>query len=367
MAINLATKYATQIDEVIRKGTLTGAGVNNDVDFVGAKTVKIYSMDTAPLNDYNASGSNRYGNPVELEDTTQEMTMTQAKSFSFTIDKTNAVDSPEGVRDAGKALQREIDREIIPEVDRYRLAVFANKAGIRMFIENTAANAYTSFLAANTAVTDEEFPVDGRVAFCRTSFIELLKKSTEFTKNTDLAQDQIIFKGQVGMCDGVAIIAVPSRRMPAGVTFIITHPMCAPAPVKIQDYKIHVDPPGIAGHLVEGLIYHDCFVFDKKKAGIAANYGVLEALTAEMTAGGETGKGEVTVKGNTSGAAKLVYKTAASSLTVPSLGDDLTAWTDLPADGVISGTAGHKLCVAAIDAYKKAVGASAVITVVVGS
>ena len=366
MAINLATKYSNQVDEVIRKGTLTGAGVNNDVDFVGARTVKVYSMGTAALNNYSANGSNRYGTPTELEDTTQEMTMTQAKSFSFTIDKTNAVDSPEGVRDAGKALRREIDNEIIPEVDRYRLAVMANKAGTKSYTANTAANAYTTFLAANTAITDEEFPTEGRVAFCKTSFIELLKKSTEFTRNTELAQDKIIFKGMVGECDGVAIIAVPSRRMPAGVSFIITHPMCSPAPVKIQDYKIHADPPGIAGHLVEGLIYHDCFVFDKKKAGIAVNYGSFGTLTATMTATTTAGKGQVTVKGNTSGAT-LVYKTAAS-VTAPSLGADLSSgWTELPADGVVSATASQKICIAAADADEKAVAVSAVIDTAVGT
>lgn len=365
MAINLATKYSSNVDEVIRKGTLTGAGVNNDVDFIGARSVKVYSMDTAPLNDYNASGSNRYGTPTEIEDTVQEMTMTQAKSFTFTIDKTNAVDSPEGVRDAGKALRRQIDREIIPEVDRYRLAVFANNAGTKNYAENTAANAYTTFLAANTEITDNEFPVEGRVAFCRTSFIELLKKSPEFTKNTELAQDRIVFKGMVGECDGVAIISVPSRRMPAGVSFIITHPMCNPAPVKIQDYKIHDDPPGIAGRLVEGLIYYDCFMFDKKKHGTAVNYGKFGTLTVTMTAG-ETGKGKVTVVGDISGAT-LVYKTAASSLTAPSLGDDLKTWTELPADGVVTATSGHKICVAAVNADKKAVAASEAVTVSVGA
>lgn len=365
MAINLATKYSAQIDEVIRKGLLTTAGTNNDVDFIGTKTVKVYSMETAPLNDYTASGSNRYGTPTEIEDTTQEMTMTQAKSFSFTIDKTNAVDSPEGVRDAGKALQRQIDNKIIPEVDRYRLAVFANKAGTKSYAENTAANAYTTFLAANTKITDAEFPVDGRVAFCVTSFIELLKKSSEFTRNTELAQDQIIFKGQVGVCDGVAIISVPSSRMPAGVSFIITHPMCAPAPVKIQDYKIHDDPPGIAGRLVEGLIYHDCFVFDNKKVGVAVNYGKYGTLTATMTASETSGKGIVSVTGNSSGAT-LVYKTAAS-VTAPTLGTSLSTWTVLPADGEVSATASQKICVAAKDADGKAVAVSDVIDTAVGA
>lgn len=367
MAINLATKYSSQIDEIMRLGALTGPAVNNDVDFIGAKTVKIYTMQTAPLNDYNASGLNRYGTPTDIQDTVQEMTMSQEKSFTFVLDKTHTVDTPEGVREAGKALQRQITNVIIPEVDRYRLAVIASNAGTKSYTENTASNAYSTFLAANTAITDEEFPVEGRVAFCKTSFIEQLKTSPEYTKNTELAQDRIVFKGQVGECDGVAIIGVPSRRMPAGVSFIITHPMCSPAPVKIQDYKIHTDPQGIAGQLVEGLIYHDCFVFEQKKKGIAVNYGAFGELTATMTASETAGKGIVSVSGNTSGAT-LVYKTAASSLTPPALGTDLSSgWTALPDDGIVSATAGHKICVAAKDADGKAVATSAAITVAVGS
>ena len=60
MAINLATKYSNKIDEVVKQTSLTDVAVNNEYDFVGAQTVKVYSFDVAPMNDYNASGSNRY-------------------------------------------------------------------------------------------------------------------------------------------------------------------------------------------------------------------------------------------------------------------------------------------------------------------
>ena len=282
MAINLAEKYSSQVDEVIRRGLLSSAGVNNDVEFGNAQTVKVYSLDTAPLNDYNAEGGmNRYGEPVELEDTVQEMKMTQQKSFTFTIDKTFEADSPEGVRNAGKALQRQIEQVIIPAIDTYRFGVLADKAGTKIYKELTAENAYETFVTANTAVTDEEFPVEGRVAFCSNAFIDLLKKDGGFTKATELAQDRIVFKGMVGDCDGVAIIAVPKRRLPENTAFIITHPMCAPAPVKLQEYKIHRDPPGIAGTLVEGLLYHDIFVFDKKKKAVAVCFDGEEPAEAE--------------------------------------------------------------------------------------
>ncbi len=360
MAINLAEKYSNQVDEVIKKGLLSTAGVNDEVSFGNAQTVTVYSMDTAPLNDYNPNGGmQRYGAPVELQDTTQEMKMTQQKAFTFTIDKTFEADSPEGVRNAGKALQRQIEQVIIPEIDRYRFAKLSEKAGTKSYGVLTSETAYTSFVAANTAITDEEFPVENRVAFCSNSFIELLKQDTvHFTKATEIAQDRIIFKGMVGDCDGVAIIAVPKRRLPAGVSFIITHPMCAPAPVKLQEYKIHRDPPGIAGHLVEGLLYHDIFVFDKKKSAVSVQYGFLDSLTLNLTNNGEATTAQVS--GNVNGGT-LVYK-AGASVTAPKLGDDISAWAVVPEGGVVSVTSGNKVYAAVKDSDGKCVALSAVVT-----
>lgn len=356
MAINLAEKYSNQIDETIRSGLLSSAGVNNDVSFGNAQTVTVFSMETAPLGDYNPDGGmQRYGEPVELQDSTQEMKMTQQKAFTFTIDKTYAADSPEGVRNAGRALQRQIEQVIIPEIDRYRFTKLAELAGSRSYGALTAENAYTAFVEANSKITDEEFPIENRVAFCSNGFIDLLKQdNVHFTKATEIAQRRVIFKGMIGDCDGVAIIAVPKRRLPAGVSFIITHPSCAPAPIKLQEYKIHQDPPGIAGHLVEGLLYHDIFVFDRKKAAIAVRYGALGSLDAGYA------DGTLTVSGDTNGGT-LVYKSVS---TAPKLGDALDSWAEVPADGKI--TASGNLFVAVKNADGKCTAVSAAVTVSTG-
>lgn len=103
--VNYATKYSNTVNEIIKAGALSDSAVNNDYEFTGAQTVKVYSMGTAKMNDYRTSGANRYGTPEELQDETQEMVMSRKRSFSYTIDKTNAVDSPEGVKDAGKSLR----------------------------------------------------------------------------------------------------------------------------------------------------------------------------------------------------------------------------------------------------------------------
>lgn len=57
MAINYASKYAQKIDEKFARESMTSAAVNNDYDFVGVKTVNVYSVPTAVMNDYSVSGT----------------------------------------------------------------------------------------------------------------------------------------------------------------------------------------------------------------------------------------------------------------------------------------------------------------------
>ena len=52
MALNYAEKYSAQIDERFKQGAITAPAINNNYDFVGVKTVKVYSIPTADMNDY---------------------------------------------------------------------------------------------------------------------------------------------------------------------------------------------------------------------------------------------------------------------------------------------------------------------------
>lgn len=45
--VNYATKYSNTVDEIIKAGALSDSAVNNDYEFTGAQTVKVYSMGTA--------------------------------------------------------------------------------------------------------------------------------------------------------------------------------------------------------------------------------------------------------------------------------------------------------------------------------
>lgn len=371
MAVNLTVRFSGKVDEVINNGALSTPSINKDYEFVGAKTVKVYSFSSVPLNDYSRTGSNRYGTPQELQDTVQELTMTQDKSFTFTIDKGNASDTEPGVREAGKQLRRETDLEIIPTLDQYRFTKIAVGAGHKFYASTalTTSTAYKAFLDANQAIDDEDVPATGRICNASPAFLNLIKQDTNFVKSGDLSQ-KTLFTGQVGEIDGVAIIKVPAKRLPAGLLFEITHPMACTAPVKINEYKLHTDPPGLSGMLAEGRVYHDAFILNNKARMISAYYGGGEnALTLTAAAGSTSTKSKVTVTGNTVGGT-LVYKgdyaSEATAKSGAAIGTNVSGWTAFPSDGVVTTADGKYIAVALKDSANKVV-ASGVVAAVVGS
>lgn len=269
MAINYAEKYSPQVDERFKLGSLTTALVNNAYDWLGVATVKVYSVPTAEMNDYTLTGSNRYGTPAELNNEVQEMTLAKDRSFTFTIDK-KSEDDTMGVMAAGAALARQIDEVIIPEIDTYRISKLvagAQTANVIKDIAVTKANAYEKFLSVQEILDNKKVPTGGRICMCTPGYYNMLKLDEAFTKKGDMAT-KIAINGLVGEVDGVYIIKAPKSYFPENVNFLITNPIVMPAPIKLTEYKIHDDAPGISGHLVEGRVRYDAFVLDQKKDAI---------------------------------------------------------------------------------------------------
>ncbi|MDR0293095.1 MAG: N4-gp56 family major capsid protein [Oscillospiraceae bacterium] len=269
MAINFAEKYAPQVDERFRTGSLTAAAVNNAYDWAGVNTVHVYSIPTVAMGDYSMSGAARYGTPDELDAGVQTMTLRRDRAFTFAIDRRN-FESAVMTKEAGLALSRQIDEVVVPEIEVYRIAQMAGNAGLSKTGAVTPANAYDHFLEGAGALTDNKAP-GGRVALVSPKFYKAIKLDASFMRQCDMAQAMLL-NGQVGMVDGVPLILAPGSYFPAGVSFILAHPSATVAPVKLCEYKIHDNPPGINGWLVEGRVVYDAFVLDSKKNGVYAHY-----------------------------------------------------------------------------------------------
>jgi len=269
MAINYTTKYASKIAERFHLGSLTDSACGHDYNFVGAKTIKVYSVDTVALNDFDrTAGSNRFGAVANLGDTVQEMTCSQDKGFTFAIDAGDQSDQAID-KAAGKALRRQIDEVINPTMDKYRLAKWAAGAG-NEFTPSAAVTKNTilgNIIDANAMATEDLVPTENRTMFISVDWFKLLVQADAI-----LALDKLgakaISKGAVGLVDNCTVKPVPTSWMPEGVGALIKYKGCTVDPVKLQHYDVLRKVQGFDGPVVQGRVYYDAFVLDAKKDGI---------------------------------------------------------------------------------------------------
>lgn len=269
MAVNYAEKYAQIIDEEMSKESLTDKATNRDYNFDGVNKVNVYSIPTVPLNDYDMTAeSNRYGKPTELGNDVQTLELKQDKSFTFSIDRRNATDTMMAMS-AAKALARQIKEVVTPTIDKYRIQKLTEGAHADHVKEETLTSetAYSAFLEGSMMLFDAKVPTSGRIAFVTPAFYKMIKLDKNFVSSGDKGQE-IAINGAVGKIDNTTIIVAPTDYFVAGTNFIICHSMAMTSPIKLADYKQHENPQGINGWLVEGRIYFDAFVLDKKKKAI---------------------------------------------------------------------------------------------------
>lgn len=266
MPINLASKYESKVAERFTKGSLTDSHVGKDYNFTGVKSINIYSVDTVPLATYTRSGTARYGSVTELGDTVQELIMTQDKSFTYSIDAGNDAEQL-NIKAANKSLKRQIDEVITPHIDKYRFAAWTAGAGFTEAVTPDADNIISLIMDGTAAMDDALVPSANRTLFVSTAIYTFLKLNPDFISVDKLGESSLA-RGVVGEVDGMKVVKVPTSYFTDGQAFIIKYTGSTVDPFKLKNYRIHKNPPGIDGDLVEGRILFDSFVLETKKNGL---------------------------------------------------------------------------------------------------
>lgn len=287
MGWNFASKASPKVVEAFSKKSITEGIFSQDYDWTGVATVRVYSVDDLPLQDYDwdlTSGS-RFGTLTELGDTIQELTVNDDKSFNGAIDKRNNT-SELMIKAASKVLARETRNVIIPYVDKYRLNAIATGHGMTGTLGTdggtvvtglslTKSNIIETLMTQNAAMTNLLVPKENRVLFIRESTCITAKLADQIVGTGATVQNlanNILVNGEIGTLDKMHIVPVPDSWMPTvsskNVLFMIVEKGCCVAPKKIETMRIIEDHPDIDGHVVQGRFLHDCFVLDKKADGI---------------------------------------------------------------------------------------------------
>ena len=272
MAISLVTQFLPYVDELFTTESKKSLLTNQDFSWTGAHTVKVYKIGTSEMTDYSRNPApgftgSRYGTIQDLDATTEEFTLKNDRSFTFAIDKLDN-DETAGQLAAASALARQVREKVVPEVDSYTYGVMCESAGTKpAALALAQENIFDEILNASNALDNAEVPETGRTLVVPPDVYTMMKRCRDIILETDIGAD-LRLKGVIALIDGATVIKVPAVRLPKNFGFMLAHPCACVAPTKLEDYKVHEDPPGISGSLVEGRICYDAFVLENKVKAI---------------------------------------------------------------------------------------------------
>lgn len=269
MAINLATKFETKLDDRFRKGSLTDGACGTQYTFDGVNAIKVWTLSNPTINDYDASASQyRFGQITEVDDEINTYQLSKKKSFANAFDETNVQDQM-FIKKATVYLKQVWDECFVPMIDKYRLGVWANGAGQGGYNSTalTKSNVVEALLTGMAALDDAGVPRENRIVFVKSAIAIKYKLADEF-KTADGIMQKFVVNGQIGAVDGCPLVSVPNSRMPKGVDFLIKYKQASADPMKMKMLRAKNDATGFAGVVMEGLVRYDSFVLANKADGI---------------------------------------------------------------------------------------------------
>ena len=271
MSITLTEKFAEKVDERYHPISVTNAGVNQNYDWDGAQTIKVTSVGTVAMKDYNReTGYGAVASADELSNAIQVLTLTKDRYFRAKLDK---MDEEESKIKGGEVLARQLREVTIPEIEAYRLQVMCKAITDNTQSITQTKSVYEHFLEANEKLDEIFVPETTRVAYASSTFINALKLDPNFIKSSDLSQEMLL-KGQVGQVDGVPIIKANAAWLKddeSGTNkfdCIIVDKNATVAPIKLAEYTANTNHPDFSGTIFQGRFYYDAFVLDMKKKGL---------------------------------------------------------------------------------------------------
>lgn len=270
MAVNLAEKYSSKLDQIWTHDSYTDPWINKKYDFDGVNTAKVYTVTSVEPNDYSrTSTGDRYGGNNELQDTIATYTLTNDKSFKIAIDRGNF---EQGMRakKAGEVMRIEMNEKIIPMIDKDRLATIATGATAVSQAITAGTDAYQDTLKANEYLDECKAPLDGRVFFVTPAEYTLIKTAITTNIQSPNYNDKLVRKGFVGELDGVPVVKMPTSYFPENVMGLLVHRDALLGVRQITETRIITDSELVSGSVLVGRFIFGSFILEAKKNGVAS-------------------------------------------------------------------------------------------------
>lgn len=283
--IELVNAQTAIVDEIYQSEAVTKVleAPSELVRYAGGKSFQIANMALTGLGDYSRVNGYPEGG-VTLEWKTYEFTNDRGTRFS--VDR---MDNEESFGIVASRLNGDFTRDyLVPEVDAYRFAKIANKAGKTVAANLDKDSAIDAIDEAMVTLTDNKVPLSRAILFVtpRTA-LAINKNITRSTANGEGAVNNI-----VNSYNNVPVIVVPQDRFYTGIellpgtgedqfgyekaadakeiNFILMDKSASVNIGKLSMLKYF--SPDVNqkkdAHQWDYRLYHESFVFDNKKAGI---------------------------------------------------------------------------------------------------
>ena len=270
MAVNLALKYASQLDQIWTHASYTDNWINKKYNFDGVDTVKVYTVTSVAPGDYSrTSTGDRFGGNAELQDTIATYQLTKDKSFKIAIDHGN-FEQQMRAKKAGEVMRIQMNEQIIPMIDKDRLATAAAGATAVSQAVTATTDAYQDTLKLNEYLDEDKAPLEGRVLWVTPAEYNLIKTAITTNILASGYNDKLVGKGFVGELDGVPVVKVPTSYFPAGVKAILCHRDALLGVRQVTETRIVTDSEFVSGSILLGRFIFGSFILDAKKKGVAS-------------------------------------------------------------------------------------------------
>ena len=267
---NLAIKYSSKLDQIWTHASYTDNWINKKYDFDGVATVKVYTVTSVAPSDYSrTSTGDRFGGNAELQDTIATYQLTNDKSFKIAIDRGNY---EQGMRakKAGEVMRIQMNEQIIPMIDKDRLATAAAGATAVSQAVTMTTDAYQDTLKLGEFLDEAKAPLEGRVLFLTPAEYNLVKTAITTEILASGYNDKLVGKGFVGELDGVPVVKVPTSYFPAGVKAIMVHRDSLLGVRQITETRIKTDSEFVSGSILLGRFIFGSFILKGKELGVAS-------------------------------------------------------------------------------------------------
>ena len=171
---------------------------------------------------------------------------------------------------AGEVMRIQMNEQVIPMIDKDRLATAAAGATAVSQAVAMTNDAYADFLSANEFLDEAKAPLEGRVAWVSPAEYNAIKEKITTTVLASGYNDKLVGKGFVGELDGVPVVKVPTSYFPAGVKAIVCHRDALLGVRQVTETRIITDSEFVSGSLLLGRFIFGSFILNGKKNGVAS-------------------------------------------------------------------------------------------------